>query len=183
LRACSGFAQTKAYALSVALTFRRRLRWSFGVSSGIKEKGSESNMLSMVAPNLTRRQSVILGPMFRPSKNFLPMKIAVTCLVILLVLGANFSGAQELQPHPHLRQRRLQQQPLAQHLQQRLHLLPPRAHRLACAFCTDAQLLPISGAHGASLNYRGFKKSKARRGEPGRALFCSSYPSDLRNAD
>ena len=84
--------------------------------------------------------------------------------------------------HPHLRQYRLQPQPLAQHLRQSPHLLPLRVRRLACAFCTDVQLLPISGAHGASLNYRGFKKSKARRGEPGRALFCSSYPSDLRNA-
>ena len=59
-------------------------------------------VFSVVAPNLTRRQiRVIVGQMFQRSKDFFPMKIAVTLLVILVVVGsAKFGGAQQPSPIP-----------------------------------------------------------------------------------
>ena len=59
-------------------------------------------IFSVVAPNLTRLQiRVIVGQMFQRSKDSSPMKIVVTLLVILVVVGsAKFGGAQQPSPIP-----------------------------------------------------------------------------------
>ena len=57
-------------------------------------------IFSVVAPNLTRLQiGVIVRQMFQRSKDSSLMKIAVTLLVILVVVGsAKFGGAQQPSP-------------------------------------------------------------------------------------
>ena len=99
-------------------------------------------IFSVVAPNLTLLQiGVIVRQMFQRSKDSSPMKIAVTLLVILVVVGsAKFGGAQQPSPIPNASPigTPTSATPTPPQRSPRLHC-PLRARRLACAFCTDAR--------------------------------------------